>query len=101
MADAGLGSAAPQLKNAASSAFFDGFAIGCLVAAGVALVGALAAAVLLPTQPVEAADDATEFLEYDADRDELTPERRSREQRTEPVIVRLVQRPLPPSRGMP
>ena len=73
MADAGLGSAAAQLKNAASSAFFDGFAIGCLVAAGVALVGALAAAVLLPTQPVDAADDATEFLESDADHDELTP----------------------------
>jgi hypothetical protein len=26
-----------QLKDAASRAFFDGFAIGCLVAAGVAL----------------------------------------------------------------
>ncbi len=51
---------ATQLKDAASSAFFSGFAVGCLVAAGVALVGTLAAAILLPAQPIEAhADDDT------------------------------------------
>jgi hypothetical protein len=73
IADAGLGSAAAQLQDAASRAFFDGFAIGCLVAAGVALLGALVAAVLLPAHPHDATDDTTESLESDADRDELTP----------------------------
>ena len=62
VADAGLGSAATQLKDAASRAFFDGFAIGCLVAA-----------VLLPAHPVDVADDATESFESDPDRDDLTP----------------------------
>src|SRR5262249_49881302 len=52
LAHAGLGPAAAQLKAAASSAFFDGFAAGCLVAAGVAALGAIAAAVLLPAQPL-------------------------------------------------
>jgi hypothetical protein len=37
-----LGPAATQLKAAASAAFFDGCAVGCLVAAGA----------LLPAQPV-------------------------------------------------
>jgi EmrB/QacA subfamily drug resistance transporter len=60
VADAGLGSAAAQLKDAASHAFFDGFAAGCLVAAGVALVGAVIAAVLLPNHPHV---DATESIE--------------------------------------
>jgi EmrB/QacA subfamily drug resistance transporter len=64
LADAGLGPAAAQLQEAASIAFFDGFAVGCLVAAGVALVGAVAAAVLLPAQPVV---DATEPFEPDSD----------------------------------
>ena len=73
VADAGLGSAATQLKDAASRAFFDGFAIGCLVAAGVALLGALVAAVLLPAHPLDVADDATESREPDPNRDELTP----------------------------
>jgi EmrB/QacA subfamily drug resistance transporter len=72
IADAGLGSAAAQLQDAASRAFFDGFAIGCLVAAGVALLGALVAAVLLPAHPHDATDDITESLETDADLDELT-----------------------------
>ena len=58
VADAGLGSAAAQLMNAASRAFFDGFAVGCLVAAGVALLGAAGAAILLPAHP-HADDDAT------------------------------------------
>jgi EmrB/QacA subfamily drug resistance transporter len=52
VADAGLGPAAAQLRNAASDAFFSGFAIGCLVAAGVASLGAIAAAILLPAQPL-------------------------------------------------
>jgi EmrB/QacA subfamily drug resistance transporter len=73
LADAGLGSAATQLKDAASRAFFDGFAVGCLVAAGVALLGALVAAVLLPAHPLDVADDATESFESDPDRDDLTP----------------------------
>jgi EmrB/QacA subfamily drug resistance transporter len=68
VADAGLGSAAAQLKDAASHAFFDGFAVGCLVAAGVALVGAVIAAVLLPAQPVlDVSDQATESFESDGD----------------------------------
>jgi hypothetical protein len=72
VADAGLGAPAAQLRDAASSAFFDGFAVGCLVAAGVALLGALAAAVLLPAHPV-VSDDATESVEPDADSERLTP----------------------------
>ena len=68
VADAGLGSAAAQLKDAASHAFFDGFAIGCLVAAGVALAGAVIAAVLLPAHPVlDVTDEATDTLESDAE----------------------------------
>jgi hypothetical protein len=56
VADAGLGPLAAQLKATASAAFFDGFAAGCLVAAGVAAAGAIAAAVLLPAQPIAAHD---------------------------------------------
>jgi EmrB/QacA subfamily drug resistance transporter len=52
VADAGLGSMAAQLRDAASTAFFDGFAAGCLVAAGVALVGAIGAVILLPAHPL-------------------------------------------------
>jgi hypothetical protein len=67
VADAGLGPMAEQLRAAASASFFDGFAIGCLVAAGVAALGAIAAAILLPAQPLAiddepslVADDQTE-----------------------------------------
>jgi DHA2 family multidrug resistance protein-like MFS transporter len=67
VADAGLGSAASLLKDAASRAFFDGFAIGCLVAAGVALLGAIVAAALLPAHPVDASDETSEPLEPDGD----------------------------------
>jgi EmrB/QacA subfamily drug resistance transporter/deazaflavin-dependent oxidoreductase (nitroreductase family) len=42
------------LHDAASSAFFDGFAVACLVAAGVAIGGAALAAALLPAQPQRA-----------------------------------------------
>jgi EmrB/QacA subfamily drug resistance transporter len=45
-----------HVHAAASSAFFDGFAAGCLVAAGVSAAGAIVAAILLPAQP--ARDDA-------------------------------------------
>src|SRR3954454_9524576 len=66
VADAGLGSAAAQLKDAASHAFFDGFAVGCLVAAGVALVGAVIAAVLLPAHPdLDVTNKAVESVESD------------------------------------
>src|SRR4051794_8953141 len=75
VADAGLGSAAAQLKDAASRAFFDGFAVGCLVAAGVALVGAVIAAVLLPAHPdLDVTNEAGKSLESDGDL-ELAPVR--------------------------
>src|SRR5262249_21484759 len=57
IADAGLGPLAAQLRATASAAFFDGFAAGCLVAAGVAAAGAIAAAILLPAQPIVAHDE--------------------------------------------
>jgi hypothetical protein len=41
------------LTQAAQHAFFDGFKVGCLVAAGVALVGAAFVAVALPARPTE------------------------------------------------
>ncbi len=44
-------SLARALHDAASSAFFDGFAAACIVAAGVAVAGALMALVLIPAQP--------------------------------------------------
>jgi EmrB/QacA subfamily drug resistance transporter len=45
--------AASLLTRAAHDAFFDGFKVGCLVAAGVALVGAAFVAVALPARPTE------------------------------------------------
>jgi EmrB/QacA subfamily drug resistance transporter len=42
---------AEMLHHAASSAFFDGFSVACLMAAGVALAGAFMAAALIPAQP--------------------------------------------------
>jgi EmrB/QacA subfamily drug resistance transporter len=59
VADAGLGPLAEQLRATASAAFFDGFAAGCLVAAGVAATGAIAAAILLPAQPIMERDADT------------------------------------------
>jgi hypothetical protein len=41
------------LTQAARHAFFDGFQAGCLVAAGVALAGAVFVAVVLPARPTE------------------------------------------------
>ena len=52
--DAGQSSLAEALRSAASTAFFDGFQTACLVAAGVALAGAVMAAALLPAQPPRA-----------------------------------------------
>ena len=49
----GEGGLAGALHDAASTAFFDGFEIACLVAAGVAIVGAVVAVALLPAQPPE------------------------------------------------
>jgi EmrB/QacA subfamily drug resistance transporter len=49
---AGLGLA---LRQAASTAFYDGFSAACLVAAAVALTGAALAAWLIPAQPPQAA----------------------------------------------
>jgi hypothetical protein len=71
VADAGLGAAAEQLRAAASTAFFDGFAVGCVVAAGVALFGAIVAAVLLPAHPTDATGDASESSDPDAEAAEL------------------------------
>jgi hypothetical protein len=42
---------ATSLHAAAAHAFFDGFSVACLVAAGVALAGAVMAAALIPAQP--------------------------------------------------
>jgi hypothetical protein len=47
---------ARALHGAASSAFFDGFELACLVAAGVAMAGALLAAALIPAQPPRLAE---------------------------------------------
>ena len=44
-----------MVHHAASGAFIHGLSAGCLVAGGVALAGAVMAAILLPAQPVSAA----------------------------------------------
>jgi EmrB/QacA subfamily drug resistance transporter len=44
---------ATQIHQAASSAFFHGFSAGCLVAAGVSAVGAIAAFTLLPAKQTD------------------------------------------------
>jgi hypothetical protein len=46
-----LGSVGNPLLVSAKHAFFDGFQAGCLVAAGVLFVGAVFAAVVLPSRP--------------------------------------------------
>jgi EmrB/QacA subfamily drug resistance transporter len=53
----GQSSLAQGVHGAASSAFFDGFSVACLVAAGVAIAGAALATALLPAQPPRAAGD--------------------------------------------
>ncbi len=62
LAAGGQGDLAIALSDAASAAFFHGFEIACLVAAGVAIAGALVALALLPAHPTA--------------RDEETPEPR-------------------------
>jgi len=52
----GQHTAAVAVHDAAARALVDGLSAGCLVAAGVALAGAFAAALLLPAQPVGALD---------------------------------------------
>src|SRR5262249_55319277 len=52
---AGQSSLAAGLHQAASNAFFDGFQTSVLVAVAVCLVGAVAAAILIPNQPPETA----------------------------------------------
>jgi EmrB/QacA subfamily drug resistance transporter len=56
---AGHRSIARTVHDAASTAFFHGFAAACLVAAGVAAVGALFAIALIPAQPPRATSEAT------------------------------------------
>src|SRR5262249_57039292 len=48
---------AASIHHAASTAFFHGLGIACLLAAGVSAAGAVAALVLLPAHPSIAADD--------------------------------------------
>jgi len=57
-----LGEAGRPLVAAARDAFFDGFQVGCLTAAGVLFVGALFAARFLPSRPTPppGADDDTD-----------------------------------------
>ncbi len=51
LSSAGGGALGGRVADAASGAFIHGLSIGCLVAAGVAIAGASAAAVLLPSFP--------------------------------------------------
>jgi EmrB/QacA subfamily drug resistance transporter len=58
--------AASLLTDAAHRAFFDGFKVACLVAAGVALAGAAFVAVALPARPTESLDsELTGLLQED------------------------------------
>jgi EmrB/QacA subfamily drug resistance transporter len=50
---------AQLLTDATNHAFFDGFTVGCIVAASVALLGAIFAAVFLPARPIDVEDDHT------------------------------------------
>jgi hypothetical protein len=63
---AGQTGLAGALRDAASTAFFDGFAVACLVAAGVAALGAILAAALIPAQPPQASSEAEEADERTA-----------------------------------
>jgi EmrB/QacA subfamily drug resistance transporter len=53
----GHASLARTVHDAASTAFFHGFEAACLVAAGIAAVGALLAAALIPAQPPHATSE--------------------------------------------
>jgi hypothetical protein len=52
---------AQGLHEAASNAFFDGFQIAVLVAVAITLMGALAAAMLIPSQPPQTACEPIEI----------------------------------------
>jgi EmrB/QacA subfamily drug resistance transporter len=58
LSGAGHPAIAAAVEHAASGAFIKGLSAGCLVAAVVAAVGAVAAAALLPAQPIAVADGA-------------------------------------------
>lgn len=53
IAEAGDGDLAAHMLARAQAGFFDGFQYGCLVAAGVALAGAVFAGLALPAQPLD------------------------------------------------
>jgi hypothetical protein len=55
LSQVGQSTLAGELHRAASGAFIHGLSAGCLVAGGVAIVGAIMAAVLLPAQPMPSA----------------------------------------------
>jgi EmrB/QacA subfamily drug resistance transporter len=57
---------AQGLHEAASNAFFDGFQIAVLVAVAITLVGAVAAAILIPSQPPQTACEPIEIREIPA-----------------------------------
>jgi hypothetical protein len=58
LAAAGQGGVAAALHEAASTAFFHGFEIACLVAAAVAIAGAVFALILIPAQPLRQSEAA-------------------------------------------
>jgi EmrB/QacA subfamily drug resistance transporter len=57
LAAAGRGDLAAALHDSASAAFFHGFEVACLVAAAVAIVGSVAALILIPAQPPRASTE--------------------------------------------
>jgi EmrB/QacA subfamily drug resistance transporter len=57
---AGHGDLAAALREGASAAFFHGFEIACLVAAAVAIAGAIIAVALIPAQPPQPSAEAIE-----------------------------------------
>jgi EmrB/QacA subfamily drug resistance transporter len=57
LAGAGHATLGTAVEHAASGAFIKGLSAGCLVAAAVAAGGAIAAAALLPAQPIAVADE--------------------------------------------
>ncbi len=60
LAGAGQGDVAAALHEAASTAFFDGFQIACVVAAAVAIAGSVFALILIPAQPPHQSDEPGE-----------------------------------------
>ena len=60
LSTAGLSRAGAAVHHAAFAAFLHGISVGCLVAGGVALVGALLAIAFLPSQPLPAASEVLE-----------------------------------------